>query len=420
MDCLVIKGGTRLKGEVKISGAKNAALPLMAATLLTNEECVLRNLPNLSDVRFMCRILESLGADVKVGRGTVRVRAKNIEGFGDYDLIRKMRGSICILGPLMGRFNEAKVSMPGGCVIGARPIDLHLKGMRDLGATVRVKAGYVHAKARRLTGGESFLGGRCGPTVLGTANVMMAATLAHGTTVIHSAACEPEIEDLANFLIAMGAKITGAGSPTITIHGVRKLRGTEHRVIPDRIEAATYALAGAVTNGDVQLKNCNPGHLSAVLDKMKEAGVRLDVGRNFIRVKPSKILSSVDITTMPHAGFPTDVQAQMMVLMLKTPGISIITERIFESRFMHVNELARMGADISIEGPSAIVKGGQPLSGADVMASDLRASAALVLAGLAAEGTTRVNRVYHIDRGYEDIDGKLRSLGAVITREPGQ
>lgn len=420
MDCLVIKGGTRLKGEVKISGAKNAALPLMAATLLTNEECVLRNLPNLSDVRFMCRILESLGADVKVGRGTVRVRAKNIEGFGDYDLIRKMRGSICILGPLMGRFNEAKVSMPGGCVIGARPIDLHLKGMRDLGATVRVKAGYVHAKARRLTGGESFLGGRCGPTVLGTANVMMAATLAHGTTVIHSAACEPEIEDLANFLIAMGAKITGAGSPTITIHGVRKLRGAEHRVIPDRIEAATYALAGAVTNGDVQLKNCNPGHLSAVLDKMKEAGVRLDVGRNSIRVKPSKNLSSVDITTMPHAGFPTDVQAQMMVLMLKTPGISIITERIFESRFMHVNELARMGADISIEGPSAIVKGGQPLSGADVMASDLRASAALVLAGLAAEGTTRVNRVYHIDRGYEDIDGKLRALGAVITREPGQ
>ena len=420
MDCLVIKGGTPLKGEVKISGAKNAALPLMAATLLTDQECVLRNLPNLSDVRFMCRILESLGAEVKTGRGTVRVRAKKIEGFGDYDLIRKMRGSICILGPLMGRFNEAKVSMPGGCVIGARPIDLHLKGMRDLGAKVRVNAGYVHAKVDRLTGGESFLGGRCGPTVLGTANVMMASTLAQGTTIIHSAACEPEIEDLANFLIAMGAKISGAGSPTITVQGVRKLRGAEHRVIPDRIEAATYALAGAVTNGDVTLKNCNPRHLSAVLDKMREAGVRLEAGRNTIRVKPSKNLSSVDITTMPHAGFPTDVQAQMMVLMLKTPGISIITERIFESRFMHVNELSRMGADISIEGPSAIVKGGQPLSGADVMASDLRASAALVLAGLAAKGTTRVNRVYHIDRGYEDIDGKLRTLGARITREPGQ
>ena len=420
MDCLVIKGGTPLKGEVKISGAKNAALPLMAATLLTDQECVLRNLPNLSDVRFMCRILESLGAEVKTGRGTVRVRAKKIEGFGDYDLIRKMRGSICILGPLMGRFNEAKVSMPGGCVIGARPIDLHLKGMRDLGAKVRVNAGYVHAKAYRLTGGESFLGGRCGPTVLGTANLMMAATLAQGTTIVHSAACEPEIEDLAHFLIAMGAKITGAGSPTITIQGVRKLRGAEHRVIPDRIEAATYALAGAVTNGDVTLKSCNPSHLSAVLDKMREAGIRLDVGRNSIRVKPSKNLSSVDITTMPHAGFPTDVQAQMMVLLLKTPGISIITERIFESRFMHVNELSRMGADISIEGPSAIVKGGQPLSGADVMASDLRASAALVLAGLAAKGTTRVNRVYHIDRGYEDIDGKLRTLGARITREPGQ
>ena len=420
MDCLVIKGGTPLKGEVKISGAKNAALPLMAATLLTDQECVLRNLPNLSDVRFMCRILESLGAEVITGRGTVRVRAKKIEGFGDYDLIRKMRGSICILGPLMGRFNEAKVSMPGGCVIGARPIDLHLKGMRDLGAKVRVNAGYVHAKADRLTGGESFLGGRCGPTVLGTANLMMAATLAQGTTIIHSAACEPEIEDLANFLIAMGAKITGAGSPTITIQGVRKLRGAEHRVIPDRIEAATYALAGAVTNGDVTLKSCKPSHLSAVLDKMREAGIRLDVGRNSIRVKPSKNLSSVDITTMPHAGFPTDVQAQMMVLMLKTPGISIITERIFESRFMHVNELSRMGADISIEGPSAIVKGGQPLSGADVMASDLRASAALVLAGLAAKGTTRVNRVYHIDRGYENIDGKLRTLGARITRQPGQ
>ena len=419
MDCLVIKGGAPLNGDVKISGAKNAALPLLAATLLTDQECIIRNLPNLSDVRFMCRILESLGAEVKVGRGSVRVRAKKIEGFGDYDLIRKMRGSICILGPLMSRFNEAKVSMPGGCVIGARPIDLHLKGMRDLGAKVRVQAGYVHAKAKRLTGGESFLGGRCGPTVLGTANVMMAATLAQGTTVIHSAACEPEIEDLANFLIAMGAKVTGAGSPTITIQGVRKLKGAEHRVIPDRIETATYALAGAVTNGDITLTSCNPGHLSAVLDKLREAGVRLDVGRNTIRIKPSKNLRSVDITTMPHAGFPTDVQAQMMVLMLKTPGISIITERIFESRFMHVNELARMGANISIEGPSAIVKGGQPLSGADVMASDLRASAALVLAGLAAKGVTRVNRVYHIDRGYENIDGKLRALGASITREPG-
>ena len=420
MDCLVIKGGASLKGEVKISGAKNAALPLMAATLLTDEECLIRNLPNLSDVRFMCRILKSLGAKVEMNRGTVRVRAKKIEGFGDYDLIRKMRGSICILGPLMGRFNEAKVSMPGGCVIGARPIDLHLKGMRDLGAKVRVQAGYVHAKAAKLVGGESFLGGRCGPTVLGTVNVMMAASLAKGTTVIHSAACEPEIEDLAIFLNAMGAKISGAGSPTITIKGVRKLRGAEHRVIPDRIEAATYALAGAVTGGDVTVKSCNPGHLSAVLDKMREAGVKFEVGRTSIRVKPSKNLKSVDITTMPHAGFPTDVQAQMMVLMLKSPGISIITERIFESRFMHVNELARMGADISIEGPSAIVKGGVPLSGADVMASDLRASAALVLAGLAAKGTTRVNRVYHIDRGYEDIDGKLRSLGATITREPGQ
>ena len=414
MDCLVINGGTPLKGEVKISGAKNAALPLMAATLLTSDECVLRNLPNLSDVQFMARILKSLGASVEMNRGTIRVRARKIDGFGDYDLIRKMRGSICILGPLMGRLNEAKVSMPGGCVIGARPIDLHLKGMRDLGAKVRVEAGYVHAKAKRLIGGESFLGGRCGPTVLGTANMLMAASLAKGKTLIHSAACEPEIEDLAKFLNAMGAKILGAGSPTITIQGVRRLRGAEHRVIPDRIEAATYALAGAVTNGDVTLRSCQPSHLSAVLDKMRESG------RNTLRIRPAKQLRSVDITTMPHAGFPTDVQAQMMVLMLKSPGISIITERIFESRFMHVNELARMGADISIEGPSAIVKGGQPLSGADVMASDLRASAALVLAGMAAKGVTRVNRVYHIDRGYENIDGKLRALGANISREPGQ
>ena len=420
MDCLVIKGGTPLKGEVKISGSKNAALPLMAATLLTSEECILRKLPNLSDVQYMAQILKSLGAVVEMNRGTIRVRAKKIEGFGDYDLIRKMRGSICILGPLMGRLNEAKVSMPGGCVIGARPIDLHLKGMRDLGAKVRVEAGYIHAKAAKLAGGECFLGGRCGPTVLGTANVMMAATLAKGTTVIHSAACEPEIGDLAHFLNEMGAKISGAGSPTITIHGVRHLRGAEHRVIPDRIETATYALAGAVTNGDVTLRGCNPSHLSAVLHKMREAGVRLDAGRNTLRIRPAKRLRSVDITTMPHAGFPTDVQAQMMVLMLKSTGISIITERIFESRFMHVNELARLGADISIEGPSAIVKGGLPLSGADVMASDLRASAALVLAGMAARGVTRVNRVYHIDRGYENIDGKLRSLGANISREPGQ
>ena len=420
MDCLVIKGGTPLKGEVKISGSKNAALPLMAATLLTSEECILRKLPNLSDVQYMAQILKSLGAVVEMNRGTIRVRAKKIEGFGDYDLIRKMRGSICILGPLMGRLNEAKVSMPGGCVIGARPIDLHLKGMRDLGAKVRVEAGYIHAKTAKLAGGESFLGGRCGPTVLGTANVMMAATLAKGTTVIHSAACEPEIGDLAHFLNEMGAKISGAGSPTITINGVRRLRGAEHRVIPDRIETATYALAGAVTNGDVTLRGCNPSHLSAVLHKMREAGVRLDAGRNTLRIRPAKRLRSVDITTMPHAGFPTDVQAQMMVLMLKSTGISIITERIFESRFMHVNELARLGADISIEGPSAIVKGGLPLSGADVMASDLRASAALVLAGMAARGVTRVNRVYHIDRGYENIDGKLRSLGANISREPGQ
>lgn len=416
MDSLLIKGGVPLQGEVTISGAKNAVLPILAATLLTSDVCVIRGVPNLSDVRFMSQILSWLGAEVRCSGNTIRVQARKIKGAGEYDLIRKMRGSICIMGPLLGRLRKATVSLPGGCVIGARPINLHLKGFEALGARVVIESGYVHAAAKRLVGSAMFLGGRAGSTVLGTANVMMAATLAEGVTVIESAACEPEVVDLARFLNAMGAKISGAGSPTITITGVKTLHGAEHDVIPDRIEAATFAIAAAVTHGEVTLRGARADHMHAVLDKLHDAGVHIQASGTGITVRHNGRLKPVDITTLPYSGFPTDVQAQMMALMAMVPGISIITERIFESRFMHVSELTRLGADIEIEGPSAIVKGGKPLSGAPVMASDLRASAALVLAGLAARGTTQVNRVYHIDRGYENIDGKLRQLGARIER----
>lgn len=416
MDSLLIKGGVPLHGEVTISGSKNAVLPIMAAALLTGEPCVIRRVPDLSDVRFMAQILNWLGAKVDLKDGTVRIEARKVKGAGDYDLIRKMRGSICIMGPLLARLKKATVSLPGGCVIGARPINLHLKGFQALGAKVTIDSGYVEAAARRLVGTAVFLGGRAGSTVLGTANIMMAATLAEGVTVIESAACEPEVIDLANFLNAMGARISGAGSPTVTITGVKELHGAEHEVIPDRIEAATYAIAAAATNGEVTIRGARADHLHAVLDKLHEAGVKVERIGADIRVKRNGKLKAIDITTLPYSGFPTDVQAQMMALMTLTPGISIITERIFESRFMHVSELSRLGADIEIEGPSAIVKGGRPLSGAPVMASDLRASAALVIAGLAARGTTQVNRVYHLDRGYENIDGKLRRLGARIER----
>jgi len=416
MDSLLIKGSVPLHGEVTISGAKNAVLPIMAATLLTPEPCVIRRVPRLSDVRFMGQILTWLGAQVRFDGDTVRVQARKIKGAGDYDLIRKMRGSICVMGPLLGRLRKATVSLPGGCVIGARPINLHLKGFESLGAKVVIEGGYVHASARRLTGSALFLGGRAGSTVLGTANVMMAAALAEGVTVIESAACEPEVVDLANFLNAMGAQISGAGSPTVTITGVKELHGAEHEVIPDRIEAATYAIAAAATNGQVTLRGARPEHMRAVLDKLQDTGVGIERSGAGITIRRAGRLKPVDITTLPYSGFPTDVQAQMMALMALVPGISIITERIFESRFMHVSELARLGADIEIEGPSAIIKGGRPLSGAPIMASDLRASAALVIAGLAARGTTQVNRVYHLDRGYENIDGKLRHLGARVER----
>ena len=416
MESFLIKGGVPLHGEVAISGSKNAALPVMAAALLTDEPCVIRRVPDLSDTRFMAQILQSLGAEVKFAGGAIFVRAKKIRGYADYELVRKMRGSICIAGPLLSRLRKARISLPGGCVIGARPINLHLKGFAALGAKIKIEGGYIDATSKKLAGSTMFLGGRAGSTVLGTANVMMAATLADGVTVIESAACEPEVVDLAKFLNAMGANISGAGSPTITISGVEKLHGAKHEIIPDRIETATFAIAAAATNGEVTIKNCRADHLHAVLDKLIDAGVSIQSRGGNLIVRRGKKLNSVDVTTLPYSGFPTDAQAQMTALLALAPGISIITERIFESRFMHVSELARLGADIEIEGPSAIVKGGRPLSGAPVMASDLRASAALVIAGLAAKGATQVNRIYHLDRGYEKMDAKLRKLGARIQR----
>jgi UDP-N-acetylglucosamine 1-carboxyvinyltransferase len=416
MESFLIKGGVPLHGEVTISGSKNAALPIMAATLLTDEPCVIRGVPDLSDTRFMAQILQSLGAETKFDNGTLTVRAIKIHGYANYELVRKMRGSICIAGPLLARLRKARISLPGGCIIGARPINLHLKGFEVLGAKIKIEGGYVDATAKKLVGSTMFLGGRAGSTVLGTANVMMAATLADGVTVIESAACEPEVVDLAHFLNAMGADISGAGSPTITISGVEKLHGAEHEVIPDRIETATFMIAAAATNGEVTIKNARADHLRAVIDKLNEAGVSIQQHGGNLIVRRGKKLCAADVTTLPYSGFPTDVQAQMMSLLALAPGISIITERIFESRFMHVSELARLGAEIEIEGPSAIVKGGRPLSGAPVMASDLRASAALVIAGLAAKGATQVNRIYHLDRGYEKMDAKLRKLGARIQR----
>jgi UDP-N-acetylglucosamine 1-carboxyvinyltransferase len=420
MDSFLIKGGVPLHGEVTISGSKNAVLPIMAATLLTKDTCTIRHVPDLSDVRFMTEILQSLGAEVKLDDGTLTIRAAKVKGFGDYDLIRKMRGSICILGPLLARLREASVSLPGGCVIGTRPIDLHLKGLTALGARLTIESGYIRAKTKRLQGTTVFLGGRAGPTVLGTANIMMAATLAEGVTIIESAACEPEVTDLANFLVSMGAKISGIGSPTLTIHGVDELHGTDHEVIPDRIEACTFICAAAATKGDVIIHGARPEHFAAVFDKLREAGVKIERKAGALRVTRPGRLKPTDIATLPYSGFPTDVQAQFMALMSLANGISVITERIFESRFMHVAELMRLGADISIEGPSAIVKGGKPLSGAPVMASDLRASAALVIAGLAAKGETQVNRIYHLDRGYERMEHKLQKLGARIARADGE
>ena len=418
MDKLVIEGGKRLEGTVEISGAKNASLPILAATFLTKETSVIKNVPQVADVYTMVKIMKSLGAKVVHSGNTIEVDPSGVKNpVLTYKIVSTMRGSICFLGPLLARFGQAQVSFPGGCVIGPRPIDLHLKGVRALGAEVSLTHGYVVAKAKKLKGSRIFLGGAFGSSVLGTANVMMAATMASGRTVIDNAACEPEVVDLGNFLKKMGAKIEGLGSPSIEIEGVKKLHGTTYSVIPDRIEAGTYVIAAAMTKGDVTLKNMNLNMLGAMLDKLRDAGVSIQEKNNHVRVRRQHVLKPVSVTTLPYPGFPTDLQAQMTALMCIVPGISVITEKIYPDRFMHVSELNRMGANIMLEGNSAIVSGRKTLSGAPVMASDLRASAALVLAGLVAEGSTEVSRVYHLDRGYEHLVAKLQGLGAKIRRE---
>jgi UDP-N-acetylglucosamine 1-carboxyvinyltransferase len=416
MDKLVVKGGARLTGRVEISGSKNSALPILAATLLTPETCVLHNVPDLSDIRFMLEILRQLGAKVTFENGTVTTRAEKVISEVPYDLVRKMRASICVLGPMIARCGQATISEPGGCSIGDRPIDIHLKGLAELGAASRSEGGNVYIPKAELIGKEIFLGGKFGSTVLGTDNVMMAATRAKGKTIIESAACEPEVRDLADFLIKMGAKIVGHGTRRLEIEGVDHLGGCEHTVIPDRIEAGTYMVAGLITQGDVFLAGANGDHLVNVVDRMKSCGAEIKCSPQGIQVSAPRKLSSIDLVTETYPGFPTDMQAQMCALMSVTPGISAITEKIFPSRFMHLSELRRMGARVELEGATAILHGVDFLSGAPVMASDLRASAALVLAGLVAQGTTEVNRVYHIDRGYEHIDEKLRKLGADIER----
>lgn len=420
MDVLRIRGGNALRGEVMVGGAKNACLPLLAATLLTDEPCILRNIPELSDSRFMREILEHQGAQIEpIGKNAWRIVAREIQPKTPYELVRKMRASICVMGALIGRLKRAEIPLPGGCVIGPRPIDLHIKGLKKIGCEITYHAGMMHIDASRACGSYMFLGGRYGSTVTGTANLLMAAVLTPGTTRIDCAACEPEVQDLCAMLVKMGAKITGIGSPTLKIRGVEKLHGCDHTVIPDRIEAGTLILAAAITRGDVTVHGAVADHLGAFLDKCDEAGIPYEtLSDNSIRVRGdlAQGFRPIDIVTLPHPGFPTDLQAQFTSLLATTPGISIITERIYPSRYMHVPELQRMGANIAIEGPSAIVKGVPALSGAPVMASDLRASAALVLAALAAEGETWVQRIYHLDRGYEKFERQLAALGADIVR----
>lgn len=419
MDKILIHGCHPLSGSIKISGSKNSALPILAATLLTREPCILHRVPDLSDTHYMLQILTHLGAQVERASGTVTVNAEKIESVAPYDVVRKMRASVCVLGPLLGRCNEATVSLPGGCVIGDRPIDLHLKGFEALGAAVRVEGGNVKVFAPKLRGAVVNLRGKFGPTVLGTDNIMMAAVLTEGTTVIEGAAQEPEVVDLANFLNKMGAKIEGAGTRRLIIEGVKELHGAEHDIIPDRIEAGTFLVAGAICGKGITVKRVQPDHVQAVTNALSNCGFRIDSTPDSITVSPNGATKPLELATEPYPGFPTDMQAQMCALLSTTDGISVITENIFPQRYMHVAELKRMGAQVQLEGPTAVIHGVDHLMGAQVMASDLRASAALVLAGLKAQGTTEVSRVYHIDRGYEHLDEKLSELGAQIERVKG-
>ncbi len=422
MDTFIIEGGATLHGEITVSGAKNSALPILAATLLTDGPSVLHNVPNLADIRAQIDLLGDLGCEISRGDDdALRMEVTSTDAsWATYDRVRKMRASISVLGPLLAKRGYARVSMPGGCAIGSRPVDLHLRGLRALGAKIELDNGDIIASCDKLRGTEIFLGGAFGSTVLGTMNVLSAATLAEGVTVIESAACEPEVVDLANYLNACGAKISGAGSPRVTIEGVATLTGCEHTVIPDRIEAGTFLIAAAATRSeDLLIRNIQLREMMALVDKLREIGVVVVPEQNgtAARVVVSGDILPTDVTTQPHPGFPTDVQAQLMVLLALAKGNSILTEKIFPDRFLHVPELLRMGANIRKEGPTSIITGVEELIGAPVMASDLRASAALVIAGLVARGTTIIRRVYHIDRGYEHIETKLAACGATIRRE---
>ena len=416
MDKMVIGGGRRLQGEVRISGAKNAALPVLVSSLLVDGECAFRNIPDLADIKTIKKLLRSLGVKIQGGE-TVRIHAGDIANCeASYDLVRTMRASILVLGPLVARRGEARVSLPGGCAIGARPVNLHIRALQEMGAEVILRDGYVEAKAARLKGADIYFDIS---TVTGTENILMAATLAKGTTTLKNAAREPEIVNLAGVLAGMGARIKGAGSDVITIEGVESLHPVEAAVIPDRIETGTFLIAAGMTGGDIRILGCEPNHNEALIAKLRDAGMKIEAQGDVLRASGGDGVKSVDVQTLPYPGFPTDLQAQIMALMALGNGLSVITETVFENRFMHVGEMMRMGADITIQGKTAIVRGVPKLRGAPVMATDLRASASLILAGLAAEGTTTLSRVYHIDRGYQRIEEKLSALGADIRRVSG-
>lgn len=413
MDKIVIKGGEPLYGDVQISGAKNAALPILACALLTSGENTFHNIPDLVDIKTIKKLLKSMGVQID-GNETCKVSAEKITSCdAPYDLVKTMRASILVLGPLVARMGVARVSLPGGCAIGARPVNLHIKALQDMGAHVELNNGYIEAKAKRLKGADIYFDI---PTVTGTENIMMAATLAQGTTILNNAAREPEIVNLAEVLRGMGAKISGAGTDVITITGVTSLQPVEATIIPDRIEAGTFMIAAGITRGEVNVMGCNPQHLEALINKLRDTGMKITHIAGGLKVSAGEKIHSVDVKTLPHPGFPTDLQAQMMAYMCIGNGLSVIAETVFENRFMHVSELIRMGADILIQGGSAVVRGVPALHGAQTMATDLRASASLILAALVAEGTTEISRVYHIDRGYEGIEKKFSALGANIKR----
>lgn len=418
MDYFEIVGGARLRGSVQINGAKNAALPIMAASILCEGDITLHNVPDLVDVRTMQALLTRLGVrSERDAAGSLRLRVVDeMTSHAEYDLVSTMRASVCVMGPLLAKRRRAQVSMPGGCAIGDRPINLHVEGMRALGAEFDLVNGDVVLRSKKLKGADIFLGGPFGSSVTATANVMMAAVLAEGTTIIESAACEPEVMDLADFLNACGARITGHGTPHIVVEGVTSLHGCEHRIISDRIEAGTFMIAAALTNGELDLFGARLDHMRAVVDRLRHIGVLVEKSEKGATVSSSRRLEPTEVTTQPYPGFPTDLQAQIMTLLCLADGNSMITEKVFPDRFMHVGELNRMGAHLRKEGSTVIAEGVKRLIGAPVMASDLRASAALILAGLIAKGTTQVKRVYHLDRGYERIEERLNAVGASIKR----